>query len=480
MNDSQDMPNPLSFAQQRIWFFNQLEPESPLYSGAIPTRWLGPLDLGALEHSLAELVRRHEVLRTRFPLTTDGVAQEVGPAETFHLPVHDCSGLPGLAPQFRARGWILEAATRPFDLTRESPMRAGLLRLAPEDHVLVLVLHHIAFDRWSRGLLRRELATLYTAFVAGRPSPLPELAVQYRDYARDQRDQIRSGALAPHLAYWREQLSGAPAAMDLPTDRPRGRVRSYRGEELSSTLSPGLVEALGALSRRERVTLFMTLLSGFSSLLCRWTGQTDIVIGSPSAGRSLPELETLIGCFTNTLVLRVDLSGNPTFRQLLAKVRAVAIGAYAHQFPFEKLVEELQPERDTRHHPMFQVLFNYLDFAHHEATLPGLRGEDWQVDLETALVDLSVDIRKAPEGLTCYFTYSTELFERTTVARLMSHYVMLLEAAVRAPDRALSALALPPWESDLDETERLLQELNQLSEEEAERLLDTQLRDLAK
>jgi hypothetical protein len=354
-----------------------------------------------------------------------------------------------------------------------------LLRLAPEDHLLALVINHIAFDRWSRGLLRRELATLYTAFVAGRPSPLPELAVQYRDYGRDQRDQIRSGALAPHLAYWRQRLNGAPAVLDLPVDRPRGQVRTHHGEELFSTLPPGLVEALGRLSRGERVTLFMTLLCGFSALLCRCTGQTDIVIGSPSAGRTLPELETLIGCFTNTLVLRVDLSGNPTFRQLLARVRSVAIGAYAHQFPFEKLVEEIQPKRDTRHHPVFQVLFNYLDFADHEATIPGLRVDDWKVNLESALVDLSVDIRRGAEGLTCCFTYSTELFDRLTVARLMSHYRMLLEAAVRAPDRTLSALALPPWESDQGETERLLQELDQLSEEEAERLLETQLRDLA-
>ena len=263
----------------------------------------------------------------------------------------------------KTRSWLVAEGRRPFELTREAPFRASLLRLGQDDHVLALTIHHIAFDRWSRSILRRELALLYSAFATGRPSPLPDPPVQYQDYAEWQHERMRSEDLALALGYWRGRLQGAPAVLGLPCDHPRQAQPAYLGRQAGFPLPDALVEALGRLGRRERVTLFMLLLTAFKALLGRVTGQTDLVVGVPIAGRTRLELSGLIGCFTNTLVLRTDASGDPTLRELLGRVRNVALGGYAHQeLPFERLVRELQPERRLGQHPLFQVLFNYLDF----------------------------------------------------------------------------------------------------------------------
>jgi len=389
----------------------------------------------------------------------------------------DLSALAADSVEEEASSRLLAESRRPFDLTCDPPLRASLLRLAPDVHVLVLMIHHIAFDRWSRGLLRRELAVLYSAFAASRPSPLPEPAIQYRDYAAWQHERLRTEALERELTYWRERLGGAAPVLELSSDRPRPAAPTYRGRQVSFTLTDGLLEALGSLSRRERVSRFMTLLAAFNALLARSTGQTDLVVGTPIAGRTLVELSDLIGCFTNTLVLRTDLSGDPTFRELLGRVRQVALGAYAHQeLPFEKLVEELQPERSTRHHPLFQVLFNYLDFPAAPLAVPGLRIEDIEMTLDTALVDLGVDIKRAGRTITCYVTGSADLFDAPTVSRLADQYRALLAAVAANPERRISSLPLAPAEGEPDETHRVLQELDEMSEEEAGRLL-AELRD---
>ncbi|MGH7578678.1 MAG: amino acid adenylation domain-containing protein [Gemmatimonadales bacterium] len=431
---------PLTFAQSRWWFLNQLEQDAaPLHNWVRATRLTGPLEVPVLARSLEEVVRRHQTLRTRV-LSIDGEpVQEPVPAGPFPLPVTDLSSHPRATRDDEARRLAAQELFEPFDLASGRLLRAALLRLGAEEHVLVLGIHHITSDGWSMQLLLRELVTLYTAFAGGRPSPLPELPIQYTDYARWQRDHFQGATLERELTYWREQLRDAPPVLELPTDRPRPKVQTYAGAQLSFVLPARLVDALTGLARRERASLFMVLLAGFKSLLWRYTGQTDLVVGVPTAGRTRVELESLIGCLANALVLRTDLAGDPSFRELLARVRTVAMGAYAHQdLPFEKLVEELQPDRSVRHHPVFQVMFNFRDFPPATVEIPGVRLEDLKVERGTALFDLSLALVRGPEGITCGFGYSTDLFDAATIARLGAHYQALLESAVAQPDRRLS------------------------------------------
>ena len=470
-------PAPLSYAQERMWFLNQLEPGSAVYSGVRATRWRGPLDREALERSVGELLRRHEVLRTRFPLRSAGPAQEIEPARPCHLPLLDLSAREPAAAIAKTRSWLVAEGRRPFELTREAPFRASLLRLGQDDHVLALTIHHIAFDRWSRSILRRELGLLYSAFATGRPSPLPDPPVQYQDYAEWQHERMRGEDLALALGYWRGRLQGAPAVLGLPCDQPRQAQPAYLGRQAGFPLPDALVEALGRLGRRERVTLFMVLLTAFKALLGRVTGQTDLVVGVPIAGRTRLELSGLIGCFTNTLVLRTDASGDPTLRELLGRVRNVALGGYAHQeLPFERLVRELQPERRLGQHPLFQVLFNYLDFPPESVDLPGIEVEEIEVPSETALVDLGVDIRRTGRTLTCSFTCNAGRFEASTVAHLTQAYLASLETFATDPECRISGLPDTWREPESIPTDRLVQELEQMTEEEAERLLAAELR----
>jgi hypothetical protein len=460
-----------------MWFLNQLEPASPMYSGVRATRWVGPLDREVLERSLGELLRRHEVLRTRFPLRSAGPAQEIEPARLCHLPLLDFSARDPGAAMADARSWLVAENRRPFELTRETPFRASLLRLGRNDHVLALTIHHIAFDRWSRSILRRELGLLYSAFATGRPSPLPDPPVQYQDYAEWQRERMRSDDIALALGYWRGRLQGAPAALRLPSDHPRQASQAYVGRQAGFALPDALVEALSSLSRRERVTLFMSLLTVFKALLARVTGQTDLVVGVPIAGRTQLELAGLIGCFTNTLVLRTDASGDLTFRDLLGRVRHVALDAYSHQeLPFERLVRELQPERRPGQHPLFQVLFNFLDFPSETLDMPGIQVEDVEVPSETALVDLVVEIRRSGRTLNCTFTCNAAMFEASTVARLAQEYLRSLETFVLDPERRISALPATWGGPESVPTDRLVEELERMTEEEAERLLAAELR----
>ncbi|HEY0411492.1 MAG TPA: condensation domain-containing protein, partial [Candidatus Dormibacteraeota bacterium] len=322
---------PLSFAQERLWFIDRLDPGSAVYNIPVAWRLEGALDQAALERSLGEIVRRHEALRTVFAEVDEAPVQVVAPFGAFALPVEDLSGLGEADREAAVRRRAGEEAARPFDLSEGPLFRAALLRLAAEDHVLLLVVHHIVSDGWSMGVLYRELSVLYEAYREGRTSPLPELGVQYADYAAWQREHLRGEVLDRQLAYWKERLAGAPELLEVPTDHPRPAVQTFRGAHERIQLSVELLERLQALGRSEGATLYMVLLGAFQVLLSKYSGSDDVVVGSPIAGRTRGEVEALIGFFVNTLVLRADLSGEPTFLDLLRRVRATALAAYAHQ-----------------------------------------------------------------------------------------------------------------------------------------------------
>jgi amino acid adenylation domain-containing protein len=434
---------PLSFAQERLWFLAQLEPDNPAHNRPFAVRLTGSLDVRALGRVLGEVLRRHEVLRATFSSENGRPVQAITPAEPLDLPVVDLGELSSTERKSQARRLAIEEAQRPFDLSQPPLLRATLLRLDSEEHILLLAIHHIAFDGWSASVLTREIAALYEAFSAGEPSPLPELPIQYADFAHWQREWLQGEVLEAQLSYWGERLADAPPLLDLPTDRPRPAIQTYRGACESLTLPPYLVEPLRALSQREGVTLFMTLLGAFQVLLHRYTAQDDIVVGSPVAGRTRIETEGLIGFFINRLVLRTDLSGNPTFGELLGRVREVALGAYAHQdLSFMKLVEELQPERDLSWAPLFQVMFNFENILEKAFETRGLRIEEFEFDSGVAPFDLSLEIVERGEGLLCLLKYNTDLFDAATGARMLRHYQTLLECIVLDPGQRIGALPL--------------------------------------
>ncbi|WP_420130689.1 amino acid adenylation domain-containing protein [Longimicrobium sp.] len=437
---------PLSFAQERLWFIDRLEPGSAVYNMPAALRLTGALDGAALERALGEIVRRHEVLRTVFGQVNGSPVQVIVPFGGFTLPVEDLSGLGELDREAAVRERAGEEARRAFDLAAGPLFRAALLRLDTDDHVLLLSMHHIVSDGWSMGVLDREMWTLYEAYRDGRASPLPELPVQYADYAVWQREQLAGEALDRQLAYWRERLAGAPELLELPTDRPRPAVQTYRGASVPLELSLELLERLQALGRGEGATLYMTLLGAFQVLLSKYSGGDDIVVGSPIAGRTRGEVEGLIGFFINTLVLRTDLSGDPSFRETLRRVREATLGAYAHQeVPFEKLVAELQPERSLSHSPLFQVMFTLQNVEGGEGgggALPGLQVGGVGAAMEIAKFDLSLTFVATPQGLLGGLNYSTDLFERGTVERMLGHLARVLEQVAADADVRLSRLAL--------------------------------------
>jgi amino acid adenylation domain-containing protein len=432
---------PLSFAQQRLWFLDQLYPGRSTYNIARRIRIGGALDLEALRRALDAIVARHETLRTTI-VAVDGTPQQrVAPALSIPLPITDLGALPDRETQ--AQRLAVEEVRRPFELARGPLFRAALLRLQPEEHLLVLTVHHIISDAWSLGVLFRELGALYRASARGEPSPLPDLPIQYADYAVWQRRTLHGEPLERELAYWREQLEGLPPALDLLTDRPRPTVQSTRGAKQSSLIPKPVSDGLKELSRREGVTLFTSLLAAFHTLLGRYTGQEDIVVGSPIAGRTHAETEELVGFFVNTLALRLDLSGDPTFRELLQRAREVTLGAYAHQdLPFEKLVEELQPERDLRRTPVFQVAFAYQNMPSHKLELPGLTLRSEPAESGNAKFDLMLYMWQRADGLRAVLEYNTDLFDAGTIIRMLGHFQTLLEGIALDPDRRLSALPL--------------------------------------
>ncbi|HEV3052990.1 MAG TPA: condensation domain-containing protein, partial [Longimicrobium sp.] len=444
-------PAPLSFAQERLWFLDRLEPGSPAYN--LPAGWRlgGALDEATLERALGEVVRRHEALRTVFTEVGGSPVQVIAPFGGFVLPVEDLSGLGEVDREAALRRRAGEETRRGFDLSAGPLFRAVLLRLGAEDHMLLLSMHHIVSDGWSMGVLFRELSSLYAAYRDGGESPLSELAVQYADYAVWQREQLAGEVLDRQLAYWKERLADAPALLELPTDHPRPAVQTYRGASIPVELSLELLERLQALGRSEGATLYMVMLAAFQVLLSKYSGSEDIVVGSPIAGRTRGQVEELIGFFVNTLVLRTDLSGDPSFRETLRRVREATLGAYAHQeLPFEKLVAELRPERSLSHSPLFQVMFALQNAEDRGSALAGLRVSGVGAAMEIAKFDLSLELKATPHGLRGGLTYSTDLFERGTVDRMLGHLERVLEQVAADVDVRLSRLEL------LGEAERAL------------------------
>ncbi|MEA2560961.1 MAG: hypothetical protein QOH06_2465, partial [Acidobacteriota bacterium] len=442
---------PLSFAQERLWFLDQLEPGNPFYNIPAALRLEGALDAAALQRSFDQAVRRHRVLRTRFALVEGAPVQVAAPDLRVPLPVVDLGALPRALREAETQRLANAEARRPFDLSQGPLIRTTLLRQESEAHALLLSMHHIVSDGWSLGVLLQELAALYES------SPLPELPIQYADYAVWQRGRLAGEALEAELAWWRERLAGVPALLELPTDRPRPPVQSFRGGKVEIALPAALSERLAALSRKSGATLFMALLAGFDALLSRLTGQLDVVVGSPVAGRNRAELEGLIGFFVNTLVLRTDLSGDPGFAQVLERIRQTTVGAYAHQeVPFEKLVAELAPVRTLAHAPLFQVMLILQNAPWRDLRLGDLALTWLGVEAGTSKFDLRLSLMEGEEGLAGSIVYNRDLFDNSTVTRFAAGFHRLLAGALADPGAPLPELPL------LDEAERhqLLREWN--------------------
>jgi amino acid adenylation domain-containing protein/non-ribosomal peptide synthase protein (TIGR01720 family) len=434
---------PLSFAQQRLWFLDQLEPGSAFYNVGTAVRLAGTLDVEALERALGEIVRRHESLRTTFRQVDGQPVQIIAPSAGVTLVLEDLSALPEEGREAEVRRRAAVELGRPFDLSRGPLLRLKLWRLGRREHVALVSMHHIVSDGWSSGVFVREMATLYRAYSSGGESPLPPLSVQYADYALWQRGWLREEVLEHELDYWTKQLAGAPAVLELPTDRPRPAVFTFRGARHHFTLGRELSKSLESLSRRESCTLFMTLLAAFNVLLSRYTGQVDLSVGTPVAGRRHAETERLIGLFVNTLVMRTDLSGDPTFRELLKRVREVTLSAYAHQdVPFEMLVEALQPERSLSFTPLFQVALTLQNAPAEPLEAPDLTVSPLEVEGGVSKFDLLLTAQETERGLQCFFEYSTDLFEATTIERMSAHLQRLLEAVVADAETRVADLPL--------------------------------------
>ncbi|HEY0607234.1 MAG TPA: condensation domain-containing protein, partial [Herpetosiphonaceae bacterium] len=437
---------PLSFAQQRVWFFDQWLPNNPAYNLPFTYRLTGPLNVDALHESLSAILRRHEALRTTFVASNGQPAQVIRPDTDLALPLVDLRAMPDADRETAAQRLLSDEAHRPFDLARDLLIRALLLRMADDEHVLLLTIHHIIFDGWSEGVLLRELTALYAGYTAGEPHPentrLPELPVQYADFTLWQRELLQGAVLHQQLDYWRKQLAGVPV-LDLPTDYPRPATLSFEGTQQRFLLPPALSAQLRTLSRQEGVTLYMTLLATFQVLLHRYTGQHDIAVGSPIAGRTRREVEGLLGFFVNTLVLRSDLSGNPSFRALLRHVRDTALGAYAHQdVPFEQVLEAVQPERDMSFTPLFQVMFVLQNAPKTDLALPDVQAEPIDVIIQNARFDLTVMLHDTDAGMVGQIEYNTQLFTAATMQRLSTHFEELLERVVADPDQRIGWLPL--------------------------------------
>jgi amino acid adenylation domain-containing protein len=456
---------PASSVQQRLWFLEQWESEGAVYNQPVVYRLSGALDIEALERSLREIVQRHEVLRTTFANDVGTIVQRVSSRQHLPVPLVDLANRPDREAELRR---LLDNEVRqPFDLAAGPLVRARIFRMAPDDHVLSLTFHHVIFDGWSEDVLFRELQGLYEAFRNGRPSPLPELPIQYGDYAVWQSEQLAGPDLDRQLDYWKRQLNGL-GVLELPVDRPHPAEQSYRGAERQVCVPPPLVPALMAVSRQEKATLFMVLAAALQVLLHRHSGQSDLAIGIVVSGRNRSELEGMLGCFVNTLVLRADLSGDPTFRQFLGRVRETARAAYAHQdLPFERVVEEL-PQRNVNRSPLFQVLFNQAPAAK-EGVLGDLVVRRTRIDVGIAKFDLSLtlsaDLRAT--GLDGWLEYNTDLFDAGTIDRFFDHYLTLLAGVGATPDARLSQL---PLQTDA-ERQQLLVTWNDTAAEVPERLL---------
>ncbi|HTG35054.1 MAG TPA: amino acid adenylation domain-containing protein [Thermoanaerobaculia bacterium] len=434
---------PLSFSQTRLWFLDRLAPGSATYTLPFALRLSGELSPATLAAVLGEVVRRHEALRTTFAERGGEPVQVIAPAGRWLLPLTDLGGLPAEAREAEARRLAETAAARPFDLERGPLFRAVLLRLGAAEHLLLLEIHHIVADGWSLGVLVEEITALYGAVLAGAESPLPKLPIQYADFAVWQRSWLQGEERLRQLAYWRDRLAGSPAILELPSDRPRPAVPARPVGRVTTVFSPDLSRQLKRFAQAREASLFMLLLAGFQALLGRLTGQRDIPIGSPVANRNQPEIEPLIGFFVNLLVLRGDLAGDPSFRDLLARVRQATLEAYAHQdLPFELLVEELRPQRHLSASPLFQVMFALQNAPMGSMDLPGLSFAPLEVEPSFTRFDLELNASESEGSLVVSFIYSAELFDRATVQRLAGFLEALLRSAAADDGRRLSELPL--------------------------------------
>ncbi len=449
---------PLSFAQQRLWFLDQLEPNSTAYYLSSTFQIQGSLNISALAQSLAEIIQRHEILHTNFVVGEGQPTQVITHNIDFSLPIIDLQSLPDFQREIEAQKIVNEEAKQPFNLAQDSLFRVKLLQLSAESHLLLFNIHHIIFDGWSFGVLFAELEALYTAYSEGLTSVLPQLPIQYADFTLWQRKWLTGEVLASQLNYWKGQLGGILPILELPTDRPRPPVQTYIGATKSFILSPELTASIKALCQKEGVTLFMTLLTVFKVLLCRYSGQEDVIVGTPIAGRSRSEIEGLMGFFVNTLALRTDLADNPSFRKLLGQVRRVCLEAYTHQdVPFEQLVEVLQPERHLSHTPIFQVMFALQNAQMGELQLSNLNITALEQAIPTAKFDLTLSIEERNGQLISEWEYNTDLFDGLTIERMIGHFQVLLSGILVAPEQSIWELPL------LTEKERhqLLVEWNQ-------------------
>ncbi|MBD1924290.1 condensation protein [Microcoleus sp. FACHB-831] len=445
---SQLNPSPLSFAQQRLWFLAQLSPGNPAYNLPAAVSLKGQLNIAALEQTFQEIIQRHEVLRTNFALVDGEAVQVISDTATFTLPIINLQALADTKQQAEIQRLAVEEAQTPFNLSKELLLRGKLLQLSDSEYVLLFTMHHIISDGWSMGVLIREVAALYPAFCTAKSSHLPELPIQYADFAVWQRQYLQGEELDKQLSYWKQQLGGALPVLELPTDI-RPTVPTFKGAQHLFVIPLSLTEAIKNLCQQEEVTLFMALLAGFQTLLYCYTKQEDIRLGSPIASRSRVELEGLIGFFVNTLVLRTNLSGNPTFRELLVRSRQVCLQAYAHQdVPFEKLVEELQPERKIGQNPLYQAWFVLQNTPTPPLELPGLTMRLLDSKTTTARHDLLLDIWESASGWHCTFEYKTDLFNRATISRIAQSFQTLLHQVVIQPNSNLSELATIIAETD--------------------------------
>ncbi|WP_235526606.1 non-ribosomal peptide synthetase [Nostoc piscinale] len=439
---------PMSFAQQRLWFLDQFESNSVLYNIPTALRLVGKLQIAALEQSLQEITHRHEALRTNF-ITVDGKPtqiigeQETGYGERGILSIVDLQNLSTIEQERTVEELAQKQIIERFDLAKEALIRVTLLLLNETEQVLLVCMHHIVSDGWSMGVFVQELTQLYNAYSQGQPSPLAPLSIQYADFAIWQRNWLQGVVLESQLSYWQQQLKDAPDVLSLPTDRPRHAVQTVAGAHHEFALSVELTDKLVKLSQEQGVTLFMTLLAAYNTLLYRYTGQSDILVGSPIANRDRSEIEGLIGFFVNTLVMRTNVAGNPRFSELLFRVREMALGAYAHQhLPFEMLVEALQPERDLSHTPLFQVMFNLQNAPVSELDLNGLTVSSVPLKSVTAAFDMTLFMQNTPNGLVGVWEYNTDLFDHSTIERMIGHFVTLLEAVVANPQERIDQLPI--------------------------------------
>ncbi len=447
---------PLSFAQERLWVLDRIEPNNPLYNIPRALRLKGALQTAALERALNEIVRRHESQRTTFAVVDGHPVQVIASSLSLPLVVEDLTGSPDVTRESEARRIAIDESMQPFDLTKGPLVRVRLLKLGDSEHVLLLTMHHIISDAWSAGIFVQELGALYEAFAAGKPSPLSDPAVQYADYAAQERGWLQGEVLDKQLAFWRDRLKGAPAVIKLPLDRPRPENRSYAGGFERILITPETLGPLKELARQEGATLFMTLMAVFQTMLSKYSGDEQIVVGTDLANRTTPETERMIGFFINLLAVRTDLSGNPTFRELLGRVRNGLLESYAHQeVPFPKIVQDVQPERSATHNPLVQVLFVMQNVPRAKREMAGLQLEPYEVPATTSKFDMAVFVNEKPEGLTGYWVYSTELFDTPTIQRMIRHFSNLAQNVAAQPDARLTALAmLTPEEIAQQEEEK--------------------------